>query len=158
MPMKYTLFLILFLIFSCTGSLTDDQRKKIKEDMAIHEIKKVTEAEVTEAAIRYGQQIATVIVREDKTLSNQPFLDSISQVYQVEILPLQESNQKLRAVEKQILEAYTLGQGSDNIQKMGPDSLLFTRPIMREHPDGSTEFIKALGIRMTKKQIVLTIK
>ena len=156
--MKYTLSLLLFLISSCTGSLTDDQRKKIKEDMATHEIKKVTDAEVTEAAIRYGQQIAAVIVREDKTLSNQPFLDSISQVYQVEILSLQESNQKLRAVEKQILEAYASGQGSDNIQKMGPDSLLFTKPIMREHPDGSTEFIKALGLRMTKKQIVLTIK
>jgi len=156
--MKYTLSLLLFLISSCTGSLTDDQRKKIKEDMAIHEIKKVTDAEVTEAAIRYGQQIAAVIVREDKTLSNQPFLDSISQVYQVEIVALQESNQKLRAVENQILEAYASGQGSDNIQKMGPDSLLYTKPIMREHPDGSTEFIKALGIRMTRKQIVLTIK
>ncbi len=73
--------------------------------MAIHEIKKVTDAEVTEAAIRYGQQIAAVIVREDKTLSNQPFLDSISQVYQVEIVSLHESNQKLRGVENQILEA-----------------------------------------------------
>jgi len=50
------------------------------------------------------------------------------------------------------------GQGSDNIQKIGPDSLLYTKPIMREHPDGSTEFMKALGIRMTRKQIVLTIK
>jgi len=126
--------------------------------MATHEIKKVTDAEVTEAAIRYGQQIAAVIMREDKTLSNQPFLDSISQVYQVEIVSLQESNQKLRAVENQILEAYSSGQGSDNIQKMGPDSLLYTKPIMREHPDGSTEFMKALGIRMTRKQIVLTIK
>ncbi|HPW62658.1 MAG TPA: hypothetical protein PLJ13_10195 [Cyclobacteriaceae bacterium] len=156
--MKYALSLLLFLISSCTGSLTDDQRKKIKEDMATHEIKKVTDAEVTEAAIRYGQQLAAVILREDKTLSNQPFLDSISQVYQVEIVALQESNLKLRAVERQIFEAYASGQGSDNIQKMGPDSLLYTKPITREHPDGSTEFIKALGIRMTRKQIVLTIK
>ncbi|HNV29992.1 MAG TPA: hypothetical protein PKJ83_12690 [Cyclobacteriaceae bacterium] len=156
--MKYTLSLLLFLISSCTGSLTDDQRKKIKEDMAIHEIKKVTDAEVTEAAIRYGQQLSAVILREDKTLSNQPFLDSLGQVYQVEIVALQESNLKLRAVERQIFEAYASGQGSDNIQKMGPDSLLYTKPITREHPDGSTEFIKALGIRMTRKQIVLTIK
>jgi hypothetical protein len=155
--MKYTLFLLLFLISSCTGSLTEDQRKKIKEDMAMNEIKKVTEAEVTEAAIRYGQQIATVVGKGDKTLSNKPFLDSLSQVYQVEIVALQESNPKLRAIEKQILEAYSSGQGSDNIQKMGSDSLLYTKPITREHPDGSTEFIKALGIRMTRKQIVLTI-
>lgn len=125
--------------------------------MAMNEIKKVTEAEVTEAAIRYGQQIAAVVGKGDKTLSNQPFLDSLSRVYQVEIVALQESNPKLRAVEKQILEAYTSGQGSDNIQKMGLDSLLYTKPITREHPDGSTEFIKAIGIRMTRKQIVLTI-
>jgi hypothetical protein len=157
--MKYYSLLLLVLIFSCTGTLTDEQRKKMKENMELNEIKKATDSEIIEAAFQFGRQTASIIQKRDKTLSNQPFLDSLSQALHVEILAIQSGNQNLRGVEKQLLEAYTSEvQSSDNIQKMGPDSLLYTKPILREHPDGSTEFSKALGIRMTKKQIVLTIK
>lgn len=157
--MKNFSLLLLILIFSCTGTLTDEQRKKMKENMELNEIKKATDAEIIEAAFNLGRQTASTIQKRDKTLSNQPFLDSLSMALQVEILAIQSENQNLRSVEKQLLEAYASGgQSSDNIQKMGPDSLLYTKPLVREHPDGSTEFTKALGIRMTKKQIVLTIK
>jgi len=157
--MKYYSLLLLILIFSCTGTLTDEQRKKMKENMELNEIKKATDAEIIEAAFRLGRQTASIIQKRDKTLTDQPFLDSLSQALQVEILSIQSGNQNLRSVEKQLLEAYKSEvQSSDNIQKMGPDSLLYTKPLLREHPDGSTEFTKALGIRMTKKQIVLTIK
>ena len=61
-------------------------------------------------------------------------------------------------MERQLLEAYQAGTGtSDNIQKMGTDSLLYTKPLMHEH-SGKSEFIKVLGIRITRKQIVLSIK
>jgi hypothetical protein len=157
--MKYYSLLILVLIFSCTGTLTDEQRKKMKENMEMNEIKKATDAEITEAAFQFGRQTALIIQKRDKTLSNQSFLDSLSQALEVEIFALQSGNQNLRSVERQLLEAYTSEvQSSDNIQKMGPDSLLYTKPLVREHPDGSTEFTKAIGIRMTKKQIVLKIK
>jgi len=157
--MKYYSLLLLVLIFSCTGTLTDEQRKKMKENMEMNEIKKATDAEITEAAFLFGRQTALIIQKRDKTLSNQSFLDSLSQALEVEIFALQSENQNLRGVEKQLLEAYKSEvQSSDNIQKMGPDSLLYTKPLVREHPDGSTEFTKAIGIRMTKKQIVLTIK
>ncbi len=123
------------------------------------EIKKVTEAQITEAAFLYGRQVAVMIEKRDKTLSNQSFLDSLGRSFEVEIISIQSNNQTLRNIERQLLEAYaSQAQASDNVQKMGADSLLYTKPIMREHPDGSTEFIKALGIRMTKKQIVLSIK
>lgn len=157
--MKYFSLLILILIFSCTGTLTDEQRKKMKENMEMNEIKKATDAEITEAAFQFGRQTALIIQKRDKTLSNQSFLDSLSQALEVEIFALQSGNQNLRGVEKQLLEAYASeAQASDNIQKMGPDSLLYTKPLVREHPDGSTQFTKAIGIRMTKKQIVLKIK
>ena len=157
--MKYFSLLILILIFSCTGTLTDEQRKKMKENMELNEIKKATDAEITEAAFQFGRQTALIIQKRDKTLSNQSFLDSLSQALEVEIFALQSGNQNLRSVERQLLEAYASEvQSSDNIQKMGPDSLLYTKPLVREHPDGSTEFTKAIGIRMTKKKIVLKIK
>jgi hypothetical protein len=157
--MKYSILLMVVVSISCTGSLSDEQRKRIKESMEQGEIKKLTEAQVTEAAFTYGRKVAALLDKRDKTLTNAALLDSLSQAFQIEIVPIQPGNQNLRGVERQLLEAYmTGGESNDNIQKMGPDSLLYTKPILREHPDGSTEFLKALGIRMTRKQVVLSIK
>jgi len=157
--MKYSGLLIVLILVSCTGTLSDEQRKRIKESIAQGEIKKVSEAQVTEAAFVYGRQIASTVEKKDKSLTNKFILDSLGQAFQVEIIAIQSSNQNLRKIEKQLLEAYLVEpQANDNIQKIDSDSLLYTKPLMREHPDGSTEFLKALGIRMTKKQIVLTIK
>jgi len=36
--------------------------------------------------------------------------------------------------------------------------MLYTKPILHTRPDGTLEFTKALGIRMSKKYIVLSIK
>ncbi|MBK8290001.1 MAG: hypothetical protein IPK96_02615 [Flammeovirgaceae bacterium] len=157
--MKFLLFALSFLFIACTGSLTSDQRKKIKENMEQGEIKKVTDVQITEAAFDYGRKIATEILAYDRAFTNLPLQDSLSQLYGVELVSIHESNKSLRAVEKQLLEAYTAqGSNIDNVQKMGSDSLLYTKPLMREHPDGSTEFTKAIGIRMTRKQIILSIK
>jgi hypothetical protein len=45
--------IILLLITACSGTLTDEQRKKIKENMAHGEIKKVTESEITDATFTW---------------------------------------------------------------------------------------------------------
>jgi len=157
--MKYSVLLIAVALVSCTGSLSDEQRKRIKESMEQGELKKLSEAQVTEAAFAYGRKVASVLDKRDKTLTNIALLDSLSQAFQVEIVSIQSENQNLRGVERQLLEAYMAGgESNDNIQKMGMDSLLYTKPILHERPDGSTEFLKALGIRMTRKQVVLSIK
>ncbi len=151
--------MIVVVLVSCTGSLSDEQRKRIKESMEQGQIKKLSEAQVTEAAFAYGRKIAAVLDKSDKTSTNIILLDSLSQAYHIEIVSLQPDNQSMRGVERQLLEAYMNGATSnDNIQKMGSDSLLYTKPILRENPDGSVEFLKALGIRMTRKQVVLSIK
>jgi len=53
---------------------------------------------------------------------------------------------------------YRSALAADNLQKMGNDSLLYTKPMMKERPDGSLEFTKALGLRMHKRPIILSIK
>jgi hypothetical protein len=157
--MKYTVLLFVAVLVSCTGSLSDSQKKRIKESMEQGQIKKVSEAQVTEAAFAFGRKVAGIVNKSDKNLVNKTLLDSLSQAYQVEIVSLQPDNQTMRGVERKLLEAYMSGGASDdNIQKMGTDSLLYTMPIVNEKPDGSTEFLKALGIRMTRKQVVLSIK
>jgi uncharacterized protein with PIN domain len=157
--MKYSVLLFVAVLVSCTGSLSDSQKKRIKESMEQGQIKKVSEAQVTEAAFAFGRKVAGIVNKSDKNLANTTLLDSLSQAYQVEIVSLQPDNQTMRSVERKLLEAYMSGGASDdNIQKMGIDSLLYTMPIVNEKPDGSTEFLKALGIRMTRKQVVLSIK
>jgi hypothetical protein len=147
---------------ACTGSLSDEQRKKLRENMEDGEIRKVTDAELTEASFAYGRTLATLIEKRDKTLTDRPFLDSLEQAYHVQVLPLAAGDSLLRDIEKQIIEAYTSGAGelqlTDNIQKLGTDSMLYTKPIMRERPDGSLEFARALGIRMPNKYIIRSIQ
>ncbi len=123
------------------------------------EIKKVSEAQIIEAAFIYCRNVASILDMQDKTLTNSNLQDSLSHALQVEIISLQPDNKSLRKVERQLMEAYIDSNGlNDNIQRMGPDSILYTKPILHEMPDGTREFIKALGIRMTRKQIVLSIK
>ncbi len=158
--MKLPILLLLVLFAACTGTLTDEQRKKIKAERENSQIRKITEAQITEAAFALGRSLAAKVNQQDRALNNSGRLDSLAQAEQIEIFVLQKSSDSLRGIEKQILEAYlenTAGQ-SDNVQKMGADSLLYTNALFREHPDGSTEFLKALAIRMTRKQVVLTIK
>jgi len=144
---------------ACTGSLSDEQKKRIKESMEQGQIKKLSEAQVTEAAYAYGRKVAGILDKKDKTLTNMILLDSLSKAFQIEIVFLQPDNQNMRGVERQLLEAYMNGgESNDNIQKMGTDSLLYTKPVLHENGEGSKELLLALGIRMTRKQVVLSIK
>ena len=147
--------LLLVALVSCTGSLSDEQRKRIKESMEQGEIKKFSEAQITEAAIQYGDSVMAAL-KSDDVVTQKILWDS---VFNVEIILLKEDNPNLRDIERQILGAYVHGGGSEeNIQKMGPDSLLYTMPYLRDLGDGTSVFEYAIGIRMTRKQVVLSIK
>lgn len=158
--MKLIVVLLALVLFSCGGSLSSEQRKKLRENMEAKSLKKVSDAELTAAALTYARKITKII--EDNKSNDRKFIDSLEKAYDVQILFMQPSTSELRAVERMIIEAYTSGNGSvdlgDNLQKMGNDSLLYTKPMMRERPDGSLEFTKALGLRMHKRPIILSIK
>jgi len=154
---------IAMLLFAtaCGGTLSDEQRKKIRENMDAGEIRKVTDAELTEAAFNYGRTISAILERRSPSLDNVKLIDSLEQALNVKILLLQPSDTMLLEVEQQIIEAYTSGSGvvqlADNIQRLSGDTLLYTKPVVRELPDGSSEFEHALGIHMPVRSIVLSI-
>lgn len=156
--MNRLLFLIVILS-SCGGSLTDEQRKKVKEDMESHSLRKVSDAEITEAAFSLGRSFATAL--EKAPLDNSKIIDSLQQNFRVKIIPLQSGDSMLIEIEKQIVEAYITGSGkvelNDNVQRLGTDSILYTKPILKEMPDKSVQFLYALGIRIPKKEIILSI-
>jgi hypothetical protein len=160
--MKYVFVLSLLVFVSCNGKLTDEQKRKIREEREESQIKKISDADITEAAFEYGRTITNIIEKRDKSLSNKNLIDSLEDAFDVEIISMKTDDSTLRSVEKKVIEAYASGGSSvtlsDNVQKMGKDSVLYTKPLMRELPDGSVEFTRALGLRISKRQIIRTIK
>lgn len=128
--------------------------------MELHALKKVSDAEITETAFSLGRSLAAAI--EKSPSNNSKVIDSLQHYFHVKIIPLQSGDSMLLEIEKQIVEAYITGSGqvhlNDNVQKLGPDSILYTKPIVKEMPDKSVQFLYALGIRMPKKLIILSIK
>lgn len=157
----------LFLIFAvfllaCEGKLSNDQRKKLHDKMESEELKRVTDVQLLEASFDRGRTLATLLEKRDPTLQNTILIDSLQQAFHSKILFLLPDDSTSASVEKQIIEAYVAGTGkvdlADDVQKIAGDSMLYTKPILHTRPDGSVEFTKALGIRMSKKYIVLSIK
>jgi len=160
--MKHILFISLLIFISCDGKLSEEQKRKIREEREESKIKKISEADITEAAFAYGRSITAIIEKRDVALANKALIDSLEQAYQIEIISMKTDDATLREVEKKIIEAYTSGADpasmGDNVQKMGKDSILYTKPLVQTMPDGSVQFTKALGLRMAKRQIIRTIK
>lgn len=125
-------------------------------------IRKVSDAEITEAGFEYARKITKVIESSSIRQSSRKFLDSLQNAFSVKISYLQPSDSMLRGIEKKLIEAYTSGAEvkdlADNLQKIDNDSLLYTKPLMKERPDGSIEFTRALGVRISKRQIILSMK
>ncbi len=128
--------------------------------MELYSLKKVSDAEITETAFVLGRSFADAI--EKSASDNSKVIDSLQQNFHVKIIPLQSGDSMLMEIEKQIVEAYITGSGqvqlNDNVQRLGADSILYTKPILKEMPDKSVQFLYALGIRIPKKQIILSIK
>lgn len=158
--MKRCILLAFVVIVGCGGTLSEEQRKKLKEGMELNTLKKVSDAQLTEAAFNMGRALTAVI--EQSSIDNKKRIDSLQEAYKIRILPLQPGDSMLLEIERQIVEAYTAGSNqvtlNDNIQSLGPDSLLYTKPVMKQLPNGAVEFKYALGIHLSKKQVVLSIK
>ncbi|HNP06196.1 MAG TPA: hypothetical protein PKN99_01150 [Cyclobacteriaceae bacterium] len=158
--MKKLLSLLLLVIFGCNASLTDEQKKEIQEGRKANEIVKISDAEITEAAYLYGRTISEKVQKQDSSSPNESLIKKLQEEYHVKIYPLAPGDSLLMEIEQQLIEAYTAADDfelTDNIQSLGSDSLLYTLPIMETQPDGSVAFQYALGIRMPKKYVILSM-
>lgn len=156
--MRYLFPVLLILLASCQANLTEEQKKELRDGMKANEIVKISEAEITEAAFKYGRKIAEDVKRVADLKDAK--IAELQRQYHVNIFPLEPGDSLLLAIEQQLIEAYTSAKGvelTDNIQKIGKDSLLYTSPIMITLPDGSSQFEYALGIRMPIKYVILSI-
>ncbi len=152
---------VLLICASCGGKLTDEQRQKLHEGMATQDIKRVSDADLQAASLSYGKSVLRDIENLDPSLKERSRIDSLEVVYQVRIYSLIPSAPELREIEKQLVDAYVsggdAGQVADNLQKIGSDSLLYTKPVFKTGMDGSLQFSHAIGIMMSKKTVVLSM-
>ncbi|MEQ8424235.1 MAG: hypothetical protein RIA63_05960 [Cyclobacteriaceae bacterium] len=159
--MRYLLPILVVFICGCQGKLTEEQKKEMKEGMDASKIVKITEAEIIDAAFKYGRKISDESKNLNPDLEDSIVTQRLQHEFSVEIFPLAPGDSLLHEIEQQLIEAYTSAidiELTDNIQKIGNDSLLYTLPVMEEQADGSVRFKYALGIRMPKKAVILSMK
>lgn len=158
--MKLRLLILILFLSGCNGAVSDEQRKKMRDRMKEDEIKRVTGGELMSAAFEYGRSIGSIIEKRDASMTNQKLIDSLESAFNVKISSIKPGDSMLLAMETKLIEAYTSSQVqiTDDVQKIGTDSILYTKPIMHERPDGTLEFTRALSIHMPTRSVVLSIK
>jgi hypothetical protein len=158
--MKWTPALLLIFFFACTGSLTEEQRKAVKEDMENHQIKKVSDAQITEAAFAKGREIISTLeeVKYDSTRT-----DSIIDASDGKIHWLEPGSGNAVEIEQQLIEAYIAsasGGLQDNVQKIRgadgtqTDSILYTKPVVTKRSDGSDVLTGVWNIWLSRKELI----
>ncbi len=155
------LIIISIVCWACGGKLSEEERQKLHEGMATQDIKRVTDADLQEATIVYAKSVLIDVLKIDKYLNQKSRIDSIAAQHHVRIYSLIPNDSTLREIETQLIEAYIAGADTglagDNLQKAGEDSLLYTAPIFKNRPDGSQQFSHAIGIKVAKKTVVLSM-
>jgi len=155
-------FLLSILLFSCGGSLTPEQREKARKAIEEGKIKRITPAQLMEAALNNGKKIVEEIGGKDEFFNDNRLIDSIAKKNDVIIYALRPGMPGISQQETAVAEAYQ-AQGDisglgDNVQKLPGDTLLYTVPVGKELPDGSLPFSHAIAVKMAVKQVVLSIK
>ena len=162
-PMKKIILIGLLALTACGGTLSDEQRKKIREDMALHEIKKVTDVEITEAALERGRSIMKSL---EKIRDNSEAIDSVGSATKTKITWVIPGKANAGEIEQQLVEAYIAGAATgslqDNIQKIrheesGTDSLLYTMPVVKTLADGSVVVEGTWNIYISQKELILSM-
>jgi len=157
-----TVLIVLFIFAGCGGSLSDEQRKQMKEKMEMNKIVRVTEVEITEAAFAEGREIIKAI---EDFKGDSAKLDSFLRINVGRVRFIQPGRSNARALEQQLVDAYLAdesGLQQDNVQKVRNDqgdfdSLLYTKPVTKKMPDGSEQLEGVWNIWLPKKELVLEI-
>ena len=148
------------MLLGCSGSLSDEQRKELREAQSQQVIVKVSEADLLAAAFEQGRKVSRLLNNEGAEPSQ---LDSIAASNHVQIRWRVLNPSDALEIERQVIEAYLAAASAgaalaDNVQRVGSDSLLYTLPVTRYRPDSVLEVAGVWSIKMATKHIVLGIQ
>jgi hypothetical protein len=156
------IIVLMILTISCDGKLTDEQRKRMHEQMELHKIKRITDPEITEAAFVKGRSIIKSL---EHVKSDSSKIDSILNASHGRIRWLIPGKGNALALEQQLIDAYIAdesGAMQDNIQDVRngqekTDSLLYTKPVMTKLADGSERLEGVWNIWLSRKELILAM-
>jgi hypothetical protein len=160
--MRQLFFITILTLSACGGSLSDEQRKKIREEIESSKIRRVSEADITEAAFARGRAIVKAI----EAFGNDSLrIDSLLAAEKGKVRWIVPGQETAHATEQQLIDAYLsaeAGGQQDNIQKIrtgavDSDSLLYSKPVITHLPDGSDRLNGVWNIWLSKKQIILSM-
>jgi hypothetical protein len=160
--MRTWMFFTVALLLSCEGRLSDEQRKRIKEEMQLQKIKKVSEVEITEAAFAEGRKLVDLA---NSFGGDSVRIDSLMQSTKGKMRFVVPGKSNVMALEQQLIDAYLedeSGMMLDNVQRARPgknvsDSLLYTKPVIEKMPDGSEKLIGIWNIWLSQKQLIIAM-
>lgn len=156
--MKYIAALLALVLISCGGSLSSDERKRLQEESRKHEIKRVTEAEIAEAALVKGRSVTDIA---NRFRNDRQRLDSLGRVEGATIRWQVPGASNALDLEQQIIDAYVMSPRSDlpdNVQDLGADSVLYSRPAVSVLPDGAVAIEGVWSVRLAKKKLILEME
>lgn len=135
--------LILFLGFSCNGTLTEEQRKNFQKEKKEREIKQVKDDEVYKKAQEMGSELITFAEANGAKKASEKCSCTVKLV--------ESGSDKMNKVEKILWEAYSsAGQSDINVQKNRTDIIIVSKPLMDES-------LKVWFVNLPKKQIILAL-
>ncbi len=154
--MRY--FLLMIILASCTTTLSDEQRKKIHEEMADREIRRITDAELMEGALVLGRKLSATVQDQPPTV-NQELTNQLTQ-WRVRLQWSEPGSMDLREVEQQLIDAYIEGgskaQVLENLQLL-EDTVLYTRPVLTVNTDGSSDFAGTWNFYIPVKSVIQSL-
>lgn len=135
--------------------MSDEQRKQMLEAREQQRIQKISEAEIMDLAFVKGREVLADLPQRESTN-----VDSLGRSQRVKIHWLSPGASNGLTIEKQVIEAYinSVIEGTplqDNVQKVGTDSLLYTKAVVVTRPDSSVEVKGTWNVWMSKKQLIL---
>ena len=162
--MRWQSILPVLFIVGCTGSLTEEQRKAVKEDMESHAIRKVSDAQLTDAAFARGREI---IAELEEAKGDSLKTDSIVKGSDGKIRWMVPGATNASLVEHQLIEAYmhsASGGKQDNVQKIRAtdgtqtDSILYSKPVLIKQKDGTDVLTGVWNIWLSRKELIRAMK
>lgn len=154
--MKKLLIVLTVFLCACGGSLSDEQRKQMREASEQQAIVKVTESEIMDAAFAKGRDVMSQLKQVN------PDTGKVSTDEKVRIHWLTPGKAHGLEIEQQLIEAYLNSMLSgvplqDNVQKIGEDSLLYTNPVVITRADSSIEIKGTWNVWMSKRELIMAM-
>lgn len=162
-PMNKMIVLGVCLVLAgCGGSLSDEQRKKLREGMESQKIVQISDSEIVTAAMDRGRQI---FAEMERAKFDSASVNAIERTHSVIARWIVPGSTNARAVEQQLIEAYingiATGAMQENIQKVYTndgkeyDSLVYTKPVVTPMPDGVEQLRGIWNIYLSKRQVII---